>query len=290
MLTKQGQEAAAKQWDAYEKADLTTAQAMNLLSEKVAGDLVMSDVFYESKPRSGLAFQAGDFELAIPKTAEEANDGIVKLAGFWSEAFGNLGKTLKNVVRGGEVAHAGPSFQEVATAMRSGAGSGGRLHAIKDLFDAGGAASAAGGAMSGYQKAQAGLAAAVVAVPIAAGAAAAHDSMKKHRYAVILKGIQSDPAFENVSDQSKVSDAYHMMVKYSPSIALDPMVAKSFVTFLVTHPDLAGLQSAQSLMEAEAKFRESGEFARDFSDRMRRFAKHPLVGHFSGSGGGGGGK
>lgn len=287
MLTKEGQAAGAALWDRYQKADLKDSEALDLLAEKIAGDLVESGIFYEGRPRPGFAFQAGDFELRIPKTAEEANEGILKLASFWGDAFQNLGRTLQNVVRGGGQAAKQIEWKDLSRFVNTQAHKV-NVKGMKAFVDSAATAVSETG-MTGYQKAQAGLAGALVAVPLAAGAAEAHDAYKKHQYAVVLDQIMKDPAFENVTDASKVKDAYHMMMKYSPSIAMDPLVSKSFVTFLVTHPDMAGLAAAQSLMEAENKFKESGEFASAFSDRVRRLMRHPLAEPFMGGGGGGGG-
>lgn len=289
-LTKEGQAAGAALWDKL--ADDKTAAEPEL-----AGDLVEDGLFYGSRPAPGYCFQAGHFKIASPRTVEEANEAVVKLAGFWAASFKNLGKTLKNVVRGGgeEVKPVMPSFGEVAKTVQKVQGRKGSTdrdvyRAVRGLFEERIPSAPGGGGMSAYEKAQVGLAGALVATPLALGAAEAHDAYKKHEYAKVLERLESDPAFENVSDKQHLKDAYALMTKYSPSIALDPMVARSFVMTLVTHPDLSHLELAQNLMDAEKKYDESRAFSRDFQDRVRRLTRHPLAEPFVGGGGGGGKK
>lgn len=292
-ITKEGQAACAALWDKL--ADDKTAVTADA---DLSGDVITDGLFYESKPRPGYCFQAGQFKIASPRNVDEANEAVAKLAGFWSDAFQSLGRTVKTVVRGGAEAvdPSWPRFTEVAEAVER-AHKGGpkaQFRAVEKLYRGAAsdamAAQAAASGISPAQKAQIGLAGALVATPLAVGAAGAHSAYVKHEYAKVLNGLESDPAFENISDKQNLRDAYALMQKYSPSIALDPMVARSFVMTLVTHPDLSHLELAQNLMDAEKKYDESRAFSRSFDDRVRKLTRHPLAEPFVGGGGGGGKK
>lgn len=283
-ITKEGQERAEALWAELSRDDLKADDVMKLATDDVVGDFVTDGVFYDSRPPVGYVFQAGHFKIASPKSGEEVADGITKLAGFWQEAFSNLSGTLKNVVRGGGKKVDPIQWKELSRFV----------DAATDKVDISGMKAFVNRAnqaveetgTTGYQKMQMGLAGALVATPVAFGAAEAHDAFKKHQYSVVLDHLQKDPAFENVSDAAKVKEAYHLMVKYSPSIALDPVVSKSFVMLIVSHPDSANVETIGNLMDAERRFKESNDFTGAFSDRVRRLMRHPLAEPFTGGGGG----
>lgn len=284
-ITAEGQAEGEKLW-AKLGSDMSAEDVVKTAADDIAGDFLTDGVYYDSKPPAGYVFQAGHFKIASPKSGEEVAEGITKLAGFWQEAFSNISGSVRNIVRGGPPA--GDALKGVMNSVRVGhSGIHGHIPDMKAFRKAIESIPVDRGSYSSKQLA---LGGALVAVPLAAGAAEAHDAFKKHQYAVVLDHLQGDPAFENVSDAAKVKEAYHLMVKYSPSIALDPVVSKSFVMLIVSHPDSANVETIGNLMEAEKKFKESNDFSNAFSDRVRRLMRHPLAEPFTGGGGGGGGK
>lgn len=280
-ITKEGQAAGEVLW-----GKLASEDTGALATEEVAGDPLQGGVFYDSRPPAGYVFAAGHFKIASPKSGEEVAAGIEKLAGFWQEAFSNVSATVKNTIRGG-VPHT-DTMKGVMDTVRTGAG-GMRGH-IPDMKAFRKAVDAIPVDRGSYSSKQLALGGALVAMPLAAGAAEAHHAYKQHQFAVVLDHLQKDPAFENVSDSAKVKEAYHLMMKYSPNIALDPVVSKSFVMLIVSHPDSANVETIGNLMEAEKKFKENNDFSGAFSDRVRRLMRHPLAEPFTGGGGGGGKK
>lgn len=223
-------------------------------------------------------------EFARDQYRGEVRDAMQKLAGFWGEAFKNLTTTLKGVIRGGPASDP-MTVKDLLSSITSANPGGGHsidLDKTKKFVAGLGKADPLAG---GYRKAQVGLALAIPAAAIAAGAKAWSSGHRQRQHGRIEQALVNDPEFENQADKEQaISESYGLMRRYAPSIALDPVVSKSFVKLLVQMPDMQNLEVVQNLMEAERKYHDSGEFSSDLRD-IQKLMRHPLVTPFSGGGG-----
>lgn len=214
----------------------------------------------------------------------EVAQAMDKLAGFWGDAFKNLGQTFRGVLRGApatEPIGTVEFLKKVVTKNKAGI----RHLDPKALEKTLAGLQKADPLAGAYSKAQAGLAIAIPAMAVAAGANAWSRGQRTRQHGRVERALVNDPEFENQADKEQaISESYGLMRKYAPSIALDPVVSKSFVKLLVSMPDMQNIEVIQNLMEAEKKFQDSREFSTDFRD-IQKLIKHPLVTPFAGGSG-----
>jgi hypothetical protein len=212
-------------------------------------------------------------EWARREYDEQVKTAMLKLAGFWGEAFANLGKTLKGVLRGGSdvVETKAEDFMKLITKTDGGDISPKKLSkALKDL-------QAADPLDKTYRTAQTALFGAIPLMGLAGGAHLYSTEKLRRQHASVEHHLAQQPEFKNLADKEQaIGEAYGTMRKYSPTIAADPIVAKSFVTMLVQHPDQQNIEIIQNLMEAEKKYKESGEFTKDWYD-ISKLVRYPLI-------------
>jgi hypothetical protein len=218
----------------------------------------------------------------------EFGETMQKVAGFWADAWKNFSGTIAGAFRGsaGDVATHTPD--SILKTIGSGAMAGtesDQLKALKPLAkEMAGLAKKVQSANKGFGRAQLGLA---IGIPALAGFGAYHlwsKGKRRRQHAAVEHLLLKQPEFENLADREQVvGEAYGTMRKYAPSIASDPIVAKSFVGLLVSHPDQQNIEVIQNLMEAEKKFRDAGEFSRDWHD-ISKIVRHPLATALGGGG------
>ena len=289
-FTKEAVEAGRELWEQLDEdvsdADFVKSAAVRVLEQPVwtgpripDGHLIKIADQVIAEPRHPGADAPA---WAVREYDEQVKTAMVKLAGFWGEAFKNLTTTLKSVIRGGGRAVPGSAKDILDVAQTGTHGE----RAIVDIAKLEGLFKGTGtGGMSGFQKAQVGLALALPAAAIAGGAKAWSAGQRVRQHGRVERALVNDPEFENQADKEQaISESYGLMRKYSPSIALDPVVSKSFVKLLVSMPDMQNIEVVQNLMEAEKKFQDSQGFTTDLRD-IQKLVKHPLVTPFTGGGG-----
>jgi len=237
-LTKESQQAGADLWGAIDGG-----------SEKSAVEHVVTvgEPTLSCGPpmRDAYVFEHGDFKVAADLPVGEA---MQKIAGFWADNARGVVESLRTIVSGGKTWGSDLLGRRVP------------MHQVDKLTQAEGA--------------QLGLAGAAVAGTLGIGTAVINKANERRRFNQVERTLLEDPWFSNLSDKSLVNKAYGLMVKYSPSMAADPIVARSFVRMLVQSEadggmDNANIGTVQELLEAEKKFRDSGAFTEDLFDLRR---------------------
>lgn len=229
-LTKDTQAAGARLWESIDGA------------EKVASvEVATPELSCGPQPRPGFVFDYGGVKIA---SGQPQGETFMKLAGVW-DAIRRAGTTF------------GESIQKALTA--------GRSHMVK-VKDGPRRPTEALTALEKTQLALGGAAAGGAIALTGAGVSAANE---QRRFSQVELALHADPWFEGMTDKSNVSEAYGLMKRYAPSIAKDPIVARSFVRVMVESPELKHTQTVQELLEAEKKFRESGAFTEDLFDLRR---------------------
>ena len=106
------------------------------------------------------------------------------------------------------------------------------------------------------------------------------------QYDRVLGAVMEDPTFKNVEQkEDKVPEAYSFLRRYAPTLAMDPVIARSFVRQAI-ESDVSWMNQtvAQGLSEAESKHRDASRPSKD----LRDIISHPFVAPFAGKGGGAG--
>jgi len=183
-------------------------------------------------PRAGYVYDYAGEKVASDTPPREA---LLKIAGFWSGVAESVNKVLsggKRTIQG----LGGIPITETAEKLTQ------------------------------LEQAQLGVAAGGIGAALGAATLGISSAQEKRRFSQVEGALLNDPWFENTTDKSQVREAYALMRRYSPTIARDPIVARSFVRVLVEVPDKANIQTVQDLMDAEKKFREGGQFKDEIFD------------------------
>jgi hypothetical protein len=224
-----------------------------LESDKTAAIVVETQpITFGATPRPGLVYDYAGQKVASGLPMGEAFE---KIAGFWDTARKAVGTV-------------GESIQKALT--------GGRSHVVDG---------APTKSLEALEKTQLALGGAAVAGTLALGAGGVSAANERRRFHQVEQALYADPWFENYTDKSDIGEAYGLMRRYSPSIAKDPIVARSFVRVMVESPELKHTQTVQELLEAEKKFRESGAFTEDLFDLRRSIRGGARALGLSGTGG-----
>jgi len=245
VLTPASQAAGAALWDQLE-------------SEKTAAIVVETQpLTFGATPRPGLVYDYAGDKVASGLPMGEAFE---KIAGFWSSARSAIGTV-------------GESLQKALTA--------GRSHLVKNKEGIPHPTEA----LSALEKTQLAIGGAGVAGGIALAGSGISAANERRRFSQVEQALYADPWFENYTNKSDIGEAYGLMRRYSPSIAKDPIVARSFVRVMVESPEMKHTQTVQELLEAEKKFRESGAFTEDLFDLRRAMRGGARALGLSGTGG-----
>ena len=71
---------------------------------------------------------------------------------------------------------------------------------------------------------------------------------------VFQKVVRMDPLLQEYDNKAELQEAYKVMIKFSPNIALEPMVVRYFLRMFIQGDGVISEQQVQRLSEAEEKF------------------------------------
>lgn len=229
-LTTASQEQGEALWDEIEKSASVVPVSLPAFE-------------YGPPPRAGLVFDYAGVKIA---SGGDPRETMQKLAGVWDSIrgiLGTAGRSAKAIITGGEEVTRGLGGIPLSKPRES---------------------------LTALETAQLGVLGAGAAGILGAGVAGVDAVNDRRKYHQIRMALHGDPWFENHSDKSKIDSAFEMMKKYAPTIAKDPIVTRSFVRTMVEGDENSmNLSWAQELMEAEKKYRESGNFTEDLFDLRR---------------------